>query len=155
MSTEQPQRSPTDRDGWSCRQRGYLKANAAAVAQAIADTPAPSDDAESWLMRDIDLEEGTRHGLVESLKRMGAIEMVDREYPTRDGGEDGGQTIRNRYAWVDVAYDDITDYLDEVVTFPDCPHRVHIHNPRGSDPEMLGCKECGQRYPKAVVRELL
>jgi hypothetical protein len=163
MSSETPNRAQR-RDGWACRGREYIKGNPSGIAQMVADTPAPTADDPEFMARDIDVETATLHGLIESLRRLGAIEKTRCEYYSRsadNAGDDDpegrvrGGSRRNHYRWRQRAYDDIREYLDSITTFPRCEHRVHIYNPRDSDDDTLACRECGTEYHKDLVAELL
>jgi len=154
MSSDAPTRSQ-DRGGWSTRGRQYIKGHPAGIAKLVADTPAPTEEENTWIAADVALDEAEKHGLIESLRRVGAIDKTDKEYYSHENSANSGGNVRNHYRWRERAYDDIREYLDSVTTFPRCEHRVHIFNPRDSDDDTLACRECGTEYHKDLVAELL
>ena len=113
---------------------------------------------EPFRFHETPLDPTTDHQFLRRLERYGALEPTGKvrpEYPDQDKSSHWV----NEYRWDSAVKPKIRAYLGQLETLP-CGHHVHIHNPRGSAPDELGCKVCAengidQRHPKALVRELL
>jgi hypothetical protein len=142
----------TEGTGWK-QDRSLVLSNAAALQQLLDDTTGT----EEFRAIDVDLSDGDFHQLVQLFEPVGVIEKVRRETIDRSQHDEfvGEDTTRRLvYRWRPGPREDIEGILDDLDTFPDCGHRVHIYNPRGSDEDTLGCRECGAEYPKSLVRKI-
>lgn len=144
--------SYTEGTGWK-QDRSLVMSNAAALQQLLDETTGT----EEFRAVDVDLEYADFHQLVQLFEPVGVIKKVRRETIDRaehDAFEGRSPTTRLVYRWKAGPRQDIEAILDDLETFPECDHRVHIYNPRGSDEDTLGCRECGTEYPKSLVRKI-
>jgi len=100
---------------------------------------------EPFTVLDVDNHPTRPHDTTKQLHELDVIRKV-------------GTTLANghnigKWEWDEEEKAELEAWIDEQETYPDCPHRVTIHNPEWADE--LACKVCNKQYSQETVKALL